>query len=264
MTEEVCIVATFGREELLLLSLEAIRKAAPDLTVKVFPDRGSCTRDVLRICREFNCSVHPRPFHRKFGNSYNLLSAMQSVLIIDNPQIVHLVEDDTIVHPDYFLWARNKLRSDGSDYAAAYAHCSDTDTRTKWYESPCASWDADHLKKALSAVPDGYFAETREEMKKVLRAAFPKSKAARSGAGEQDTFFLCCIEAFDWKTVHPKRPLATHLGFWGYNRPPGVSGPTGSFPERVEACRKFLTDKAARGVHFGERITTLELEGMPQ
>lgn len=268
MSSEICIVPTYRREELLVLSLEAIRKAAPTLTIKVFSDRGACSTDLIRVCQEFEAELRVRPTHKHFGNSYNLLSAMQTVMLVDQPEIIHLVEDDTIVHPNYFIWARKQLRGSGDSLpnvrpiAAAFAHCSAEDVRTQWYESPCASWDRDCLAVALASVPENYFADTRGGMQNALRAAFPRCKNS-GGPGEQDSFFLCVIEAQDWRTVHPRRPLASHIGWYGYNRPVDAAGPTGTFPERVEACRRLLADKKARSKHFGARITKLEMEGMP-
>lgn len=259
---EICIVPTFQREELLCLCLESIRVAAPYLPIKIFSDRGECSQDLLHLSRTYNCGLTVRPAHRRFGNSYNLIRAMQSALLLDNPAVVHMVENDTVISKDYFIWARKMLKADANT-ACSYGHISSDEVRQHWYESPAVSWDAEFLRRALAEIPDGYFAETREGMQQKLRNAFPMFKSSR-GPGEQDSFFLCVIEKYQWRTVHPHRPLCTHLGWYGYNRPADEIAPQGTFAERVEACRKMLADKKARGKHFGTRITNLELEMMPQ
>ena len=65
------------------------------------------------------------------------------------------------------------------------------------------------------------------------------------------------IEYFGWKTAFPEKPLATHLGAWGYNRE-GHAGPDGTFEQRVQWCRDLLANRERRIELFGRRIVDLE------
>ena len=168
---------------------------------------------------------------------------------------VFMVEDDTILHGNYFDWARRMLAT--GRYAAVCGHVGNAlDT---WYTSPCASWRAVNLRQALELVPKGYLeAETREEMQKILDEC-PEFKRSRFkfGSCEQDGLMLRIIEYFGWKTAFPEKPLCTHLGAWGYNRE-GHTGPDGSFEQRVKACRELLANRERRIELFGKRIVDLE------
>jgi hypothetical protein len=135
---------------------------------------------------------------------------------------------------------------------------------TDWYESPCASWRGEYLAKAISHVLPEYFSDDRLKMQRVLdEQMFPNSKYKRGGA-EQDGFFLRCIEHYKWKTRFPNKPLATHLGWYGYNSPPLREKPPGGFAERIQHCRAMLANREERKKLFGGRITESEWAGREQ
>ncbi len=253
---EVCIITTYKRDELLWLCIEAIRKQFAGI-VWIFSDHGRQNPDLWRLSLRFGAQLF---FARGqgYGNSSNLIGAMKTALV--GPwEILHCVEDDTIIHPSYFDWARAMLST--KRYAAVCGHVgNELDT---WYTSPCASWDAEHLRKCLKLVPPGYLeATTREEMQKILDECLTFKKSHyRYGSAEQDGYFLRCIEHFGWKTKFPEKPLAQHMGWWGYNRA-GHKGPEGTFEERIAAVRKAINDKTFRTAMFGQRITQAEMEGM--
>ena len=256
---EICIVPTYQREELLWLCLEAIRAqaSAMELTVIVFSDRGDWTEDLERTKYAFNACTGVVCEHNYYGNSFNILDACKRMLTVyPEAETIHLIEDDTILHPGYFTWARGKLGS--GQFAAVCGHIgNEQDT---WYTSPCASWQADKLRQCLEIIPLGYhYCETREGMQKALDESphFAKSKF-KYGSAEQDGFLLRCIEKFGWHTKFPDKPLCTHLGSHGYNRPTGPR-PEGNLHERIAWYRKLLIDTRRRYELFGTRITDLEM-----
>ncbi len=264
---EICIVTTFQREELLFLCLEAIRRDDPDIPIIVFSDRAATSDDLTKTCDIFKAHLRIREQHNRYGNSWNLL--MAATWAVQQAEIVHFIEDDTIVHRGYFEWARNTLLStapktlgtqiEAAAYACVCGHIG-SPHQVNWYTSPCASWNSDYLKIALGHVTPGYLqAETREEMLRVIDTdIFPKSKFKRGGS-EQDGFFLRCIEAHGWRTAFPPDPLATHFGFFGYNRPPEVKRPEGEFPQRVQFCRDLLANYRRRVELFGKSTTDKEM-----
>jgi hypothetical protein len=257
---EVVIVPTYKRDELLFLCLEAIRREDQEIRILVFSDHCRQSDDIANICDEFLADFCPVADHNSYGNSFAVISALR-VATRGKFSAIHLIEDDTILHPGYLDWARRSLS--GNRFAAVCGHVGNTlDT---WYTSPCASWNADRLAQCLALVPTGYLeATTREEMQKILDEfpVFKKSKF-RYGSAEQDGFLLRCIEHFGWKTLFPDKPMCVHLGAWGYNRP-SQDGPQGSFDERVQACRDLLANKQKRVELFGQRIVELEMEGANQ
>ncbi len=255
---EICIVTTYQREELLWLCLEAIRREDWEIPIYVFSDRGHESPELRRTVKEFSVGLlQINENHKRYGNSWNVMDAFRCAVNTD-ADIVHLVEDDTILHPGYFTWAREALRTEPVPAAVCGRICAPH--ITNWYESPCASWSANHLRIALSHLVPEYFAETRLEMQRVIdEKIFPGSRY-KHGSTEQDGFFLRAIEHHKWTTNFPPKPLATHLGAWGYNRPKDAQRPTGSFEERIAFCRALLKDKERRVKLFGKSITTAEME----
>jgi hypothetical protein len=275
MTPELVVVTTYVREELLYLCLEAIRREDYHIPVFVFSDRGADSPELSVTCSVFRAELIIRPAHSRYGNSWNTITACEWAVssIWRDLGIVHLIEDDTIIHPGYFRWARQQLALDlrvspfqithgdlRFRYAAVCGRIASPHI-PNWYESPCASWNAGHMTVALKHVIPEYLADTREEMQIVLdERIFPGSQWKKGGA-EQDGFFLRCIEHGGWKTKFPPIPLATHLGWWGYNSPPLRPKPAGSFNDRIEACRAMFANVAQRKEWFGHRITDAELSG---
>lgn len=267
---DICVVTTYKRDELLYLCLEAIRVEDSAIEIWVCSDRGHRSEDLEATCANFNAQLTVLPPHDRFGNSLNVLRALRLGTEIKRPaaQIVHLVEDDTIIYPGYFDWARNKLTFNderipkakpASIYAVALGRIP-ADTLSTWYESPCVSWNAKCLKQCLDLVPHDYIATSREAMQTCLDGAFPRSRFIY-GSAEQDGFFLRCLELLAWKSGYPDRSFASHLGWWGYNREGGTP-PAGTFLERVKECRRVFRDRQKRMELFGQGITDREMGGM--
>jgi hypothetical protein len=247
------------RDELLYLCLEAIRRDDETIPTQVFSDRDCWSDDAQEMCVKFAALAVCRWRHSFYGNSWNLLKACKYILeLCPSAEIIHLIEDDTIIHKGYLAWAREQLKS--GEYAAVCGRIGSPHI-THWYESPCASWNAEKLRHCLEHVVPRYFSPSREEMGKVLdEQMFPNSKYKKGGF-EQDGMLLRCIEFHGWKTRFPPIPLATHLGWWGPNCPPGRERPTGSFEDRVAQCRAMLTNRERRKELFGHRITDAEMSG---
>lgn len=258
MANEVCAVFTYQRDELLYLCLEAIRNQGPKIPIMVFADRGHGSQDLFDTVRKFKAGMLSRNYTIGFGNSFNVIEGLRWA-VGSGYQIVHAIEDDTILHAGYFDWARIQLAS--KVYAVTLGRIP-ADTTSTWYEAPCASWDADCLSQCLEKVPIGYFANTREEMQKIADAAFPHSRY-RYGSCEQDGLFLRCLEFFKWKTAYPEHSFASHIGFFSkdYNRPWDLR-PDGTFEERVAYCRRLLYDRSKRTELFGKAITDREMDGL--
>ena len=258
MKTDLVIVTSFKREELLWLCLEAIRREDSEIPIYIFSDRGHGSPELEYTHRTFRANCIIRDPHEYYGNSYNLIDACQWAAKLP-VEIIHLIEEDTIIHAGYFHWARTRLAS--REYACVCGRIGSPHI-PNWYESPCASWLTSHMKDALAHLVPGYFCELRTAMQIILDdEMFPNSKYKKGGA-EQDGFFLRCIEYHGWKTKFPDKPLATHLGWWGYNCPPGREAPSGSFEDRIEACRAMLLNKQERRNLFGHRIADAEMEGM--
>jgi hypothetical protein len=280
---ELVVVTTYKRDALLSLCLDAIRQEDADISIFVTSDRGARSEQLSSVC--FNHCTWPTvlPEHSSYGNSLNLITTLRwAVNGKLNPEIIHICEEDTIIHRGWLDWARTILdqsveigetgfrgtpermayiKKAASPYACALGRVPANAVSAPWYESPCVSWNAESLRLCLDLVPPGYLECTaREQMQKILDAAFPDSKF-RGGSAEQDGLMLRCIEHFGWRVAFPPHCFATHLGVSGYNRP-GHKEPEGTFEEQVAWYRALLCDKQRRYELFGQEITDREMAGM--
>jgi hypothetical protein len=263
--KEIIVVLTYKRDPLLYLCLEAIRAQAPDTGLILVSDRDHSSPELEQMAVQFKCDLEKVPDRLDYGNSYAVfLGLWRGIARIAtagrlSENILHFIEDDTIIHAGWFGWARGALQN--QNYAIALGRVPG-DPPSTWYESPCVSWNVQRLRECLSLIPSGYCeSKTRDDMLKVLDAAFPKSRY-RLGSAEQDGFFLRAMEYMKLKTAFPPRSFASHLGWYGYNRPPLMKPPSGTFEEQVEECRKVLCDKKRRYELFGQGVTDREMAGM--
>jgi hypothetical protein len=256
--KEICAVFTYQRDELLYLCLEAIRSQDRELHIMVFSDRGHYTPDLVETCRKFNTSYVVRKKAVGYGNSFNVIEGLRWCCGM-GCDVVHAIEDDTIIHAGYLEWARMKVFNNPVQYAVALGRIP-SDIESTWFESPCVTWNAKCLEMCLEKIPLNYFSETIEGMQKAVDAAFPHSKFC-FGSAQQDGFFLRCLEFFKFRTAYPGTSFASHLGTYGYNRPGGLK-PDGTLDERVAFFRKLLYDKTRRTEQFGQEITEREMRGL--
>ena len=259
-------VFTWKRDPLLYLCLEAIRREDQQIPVIVFSDRGYCSNELLMTKEKFGAKLVVHHHNGGYGNSDNVLSGMATCVNDPELEILHCIEDDVIIHQDWFAWARailnsGKAHSGEPTFAVALGRLPG-DPPSTWYESPCISWNTSCLRQALAMVPKDYCGPTREDLQKAADRAFPNSRY-RYGSGEQDGLFLRIIEHFKWRTAFPDHAYASHIGFYGYNQPTGRQEPEGTFEQKVEFCRKLLYDKARRTEWFGQSITEREMKWLP-
>ena len=123
MGSEVVIVTSWQREELLFLCLEAIRREDWAIGVFVYSDRGATSLDLEKTCETFKAKLLVREPHTNYGNSFNLLMACSAQLDGKSPDIVHLIEDDPLIHKGYLRWAREQLtvlKSEPGKHFGAY------------------------------------------------------------------------------------------------------------------------------------------------
>jgi hypothetical protein len=229
--QETVIVLTHQRPELLYCCLDAIRTASPDISIHVFPDRGTSE---IAICKEFEAVHHLTFQHSYHGNSFNMLEALKwaNERIY---QIVYVIEDDAIIDSTFFNWARQALKN----YPDAFAACgwqyspdalpSDgPDMLLDWYLSVAAALP----RRSVAGIVQHARPEYYSNMKGYLDRAYPGSQRRGSMHYEQDGLALRVAGSENRRCVWPRRPRVTHIGWRGYHMPDGQEIP-GTLEEKV-------------------------------
>jgi hypothetical protein len=238
---EICIVPTFQRSDMLAVCLEAIHAADPGMDVHCFPDRGS---DERLVCERFGATHHLTISHNYHGNSYNMLEALKwAYSRPTSASVVYVVEDDCIIDPTFFDWARAALALRPTLFAAcgwryspdALPPADGPDILIPWYLSVCAALPRRSLAHILQHARPEYYSD----MQRYLDAAYPASHRRGSMHYEQDGLVLRVCESVSGSCAWPRRPRGTHIGFRGYHMPQGHDL-SGTLDDRIAVIRLLL------------------------
>jgi hypothetical protein len=270
---EIVLVPTYKRPEHLFCCLKRIREAEPDIPIAIFPDRGSL------FDKDFTEAVEPflvksditRAIyvgdHSYHGNSYNVMEAFRWTASIGFDRIYY-VEDDVMIHPDFFKWHREQHDERDDIFASMawvfnrYAPLIDDVMYVPWYYAigVCFNWNKLKLI-AQHACPKYY-----EDMQGYIERAFPKSNL-NSPFGiqhfEQDGLIQRVLDADKGQTATPGITKCSHLGFFGYNRgwecdQEVFRGET-DFRKRVDLLEEFIADEDWRAVIFSSDVVEREV-----
>jgi hypothetical protein len=212
------------RSPFLWCCLEAIRKAEPDIEIIVQPDRGT---EELEVCSRFGATMRMVAKHTYHGNTFNMMEGLRYCCEAAYDR-VFVVEDDCIVDPTFFDWARNALDHPkpwmGAPFAASgWIFSPDApdedgpDVLLNWYLSVCSCIPHRSLERiAVHAKRDYYI-----NMKKYVDKAFPRDPQAGGMHYEQDGLILRVANSAGERIAWPRRARARHIGWHGYHMPHG-------------------------------------------
>jgi len=250
---EVVIVPTYQRSAMLYTCLEAIRAADPLISLHVFPDRGE---NESVIADKFGAAHHYTVSHTYHGNSYNVMEALKWAYD-RHYDIAYIIEDDAIIDPTFFDWCRQALTLHGDAFAAcgwqyspdALPPSDGPDMMMSWYLSVCAAIP----KRSLFALQQHAKPEYYANMKAYLAGAYPNSIRIGSNHYEQDGLALRVADSQSRQCVWPRRPRATHIGWYGYHMENG-STLAGSLEDQVALIKMTLADPVLlKGMMAGGR-----------
>jgi hypothetical protein len=230
--QDVVIVPTFDRPEMLWLCLEYLANSPDSKSVDIWvyvdshtqqkPPRG----EIEQVLEKFpDLSLHvgfqqPHDFH---GNSYNLLTAYKAAYET-TAQYVFMVEDDVLIHPGFFEWHRHQ-------HAHRHLGCSIAVKNPGHgaYASLGVCFRREMLRLVLPHTHGVYF----RDMRKYCREKFPPSRFDC----EQDGLFARVLNGH--QVVWASTPLAQHVGWYGYHRRRSRR-PHGTLTERYRQVKYAL------------------------
>lgn len=237
---EVCLVPTYRRQDLLVLCFEHIRRAAPDMEIHCFPDRGSDERD---ICNRFGVTCHLTWPHTTHGNSANVMEMLKWAKERTATKTIFVVEDDVLVDQTYFDWSRQALKNHPDAFAACgwqpspdMAVHDGPDYLMGWYLSVCAALP----RRSLEAITQHSRLEYYVDLQSYLDRAFPTSHRRGSKHYEQDGLALRVMESEQRRCVWPRRPRAQHCGWYSDNYHATGKPLEGTLDERVSRLRMIV------------------------
>ena len=262
-------IPTFQRSAFLYVVLERIRAVEPTIPIHVFPDRGSLLTDpeVETVCSRFCVTPHWVPDHRYHGNSYNVME-MYRWAFNSGVERFFMIEDDVIVHHDFFNWHRAQLEQWSDLFCSMgwifnrHAPIVDQELFQPWFYSIGVCFTRDMLRHVVKHASPLYY----EDMQGYIEKNFDQSKL-NTPFGiehyEQDGLIQRIIDQTKLQTVSPGIAKCDHIGLLGYNR--GWSQQEDFFKDclslkdRVRRVREFAQDEYWRADIFGRDIVEREI-----
>jgi hypothetical protein len=266
---EAVLVPTYRRPELLFCCLKRIRPIEPEIPIHVIPDRGSALTDeqTLKVAHHFGALIHIVPDHEYYGNSYNTMEGFRA-LFNQGYTKVYYVEDDVMVHPDFFAWHR-RMHEEFPDIFASigwvfnrYAPIMEGELFAPWYYSVGSCFSRDKLFLVVQHASPKYYGDMAGYIKK----KFPESTINFPHAiahYEQDGLIQRILDRDRSQAVTYGIAKCSHIGFGGYNRgwnpyEDFFQGET-DFLKRVEKIESLYADPYWRAAIFDRAVVEREI-----
>lgn len=271
---EVTIIPTYNRPEMLFYCMTLIRHFEPQMPIVIFPDRGTYRDEVTqRMLQSFDpeiTQIMMVPDHDYYGNSYNTMEAFRWAYNYGAERVFY-VEDDVMVHWDFFKWHR-EMHEEFSDMNLFcsmawvfnhYAPITEDPMFQPWYYSVGTCFSRKKLKLvAEHATPryygdmPGYIDDTFKESK--LNLVHPNIQHF-----EQDGLIQRILDRDKSQTVSSGMARCTHLGPFGYNRGwekrDDFFADALNFEDRMARISKLIGDPYWRAELFGRAIVEREI-----
>jgi len=247
------MVPCWRRPEFLWHCLDNLTRAEgiEDMAILFRLDTGYSPENIEVIRSYSNRLPHfeidyslPCPYRRTKQSANVLLGYLQAAKRAR--RFVHLVEEDIMVARDYFRWHRAVHDAAGSLFCSiavrnpnravtGSSEVGDYYLSNADYSSHGVCFDKSVLKELIA--PHVNMRYLRRP-KHYLRRQFPSSVVGL-GFVEQDGLIRRIQEREGLPIAYPCVPRAFDAGFYGYNRPGGV---TGSLQERIRRLSEIIYD----------------------
>jgi hypothetical protein len=253
---DVVIVPTFDRPEWLWVCLEYIAAAKPaeSTIIQVYEDirtdkpKGfTIEMEMLATIRYFEkvfgkqfryCATSP---HSRYGNSYNLLSALHEATLCET-RLVYIIEDDVLITRDFFRWNEAVFEQKLTPWVACAGRLNrslnfESNGR---YEMDEAIKDLTMCKSVVGAYNSWATCFPRQSLEQFF-GWFDWKTEFKPGI-EQDMIIQDYMRKNKLVSTWPYVPRAFHTGWNSYHRS-GLSL-YGTLEERISALRKIVTNKS--------------------
>jgi hypothetical protein len=252
---DTVVIPTFDRPEFLWVCLENLYDNVRGAREKFYvvsedihtdkPKDFTTQMEMLATIREWsrklsvNFSYTSTAAHSTYGNSLNVLSALQYSKCVHPSEKVYLIEDDVLVTPDFFEW------NDAVFDLVPNAHvvCAGRLNRSLNFQmnGPQAIDESIKDPNACGMVIGAYNSWATCFKSGFINVEGVDYSKFRPGY-EQDIMIQDNLRRSRCVTIWPYVPRAYHFGWYSYHRTGGMPL-TGDLEQRVKAIQKIVTNK---------------------
>lgn len=267
---EVVLIPTYKRPEMLFYCISLIRAFEPEIPIVVFPDRGSFEdEDLKNVIASFDSRVIAQfvPEHDYYGNTFNVMEAFRWAY---NGQFqrIYYIEDDVMIHPDFFEWHRT-VHDDWDDIFATmgwvfnhHAPITEDLMFQPWYYSIGTCFTREKLGLIAKHASPRYYDDMPNYVDKAFKGSILNAPFNISHF-EQDGLIQRVLDLDKSQTVACGIAKCTHLGVYGYNRGwekrDDFFADAEDFEERLARISKLIGDPYWRADLFGRPIVEREI-----
>ena len=222
--KDIVIIPAYFRGEFLHLCMENLVKCPEiwDAEIRVYHDFkvGDAEKFERELAEVETVVNHWRALLGKqfrsmlrkpteyYGNTYNVLEAYKETLASE-ARYVYLVEDDIIVHPDFFKW-HEAAQNEGT-FCSIGGSCDRS--IHPYFASLGVCWSRQNLASIVEHAVPAYY----ERQLPYIMQKFPQSKM-ECHMIEQDGMISRVIERDNQKVIWANPAVCSHVGLWGYHR----------------------------------------------
>jgi hypothetical protein len=272
-SKEIVLVPTYKRPEMLFYCLTMLRAyGGNDLTIAVFPDRGTYNdkefQDVMSSFDERNTHALFVPDHDYYGNSFNTMEAFRFAYNADC-DLTYYVEDDVMVHWDFFHWHRAVQEEESDIFASMgwifnhYAPITMDLLFQPWYYSVGTCFSREKLKLIVDHATPRYYKDMPGYIEKTFAGSVLNTGGQNIQHYEQDGLIQRVMDRDHTQVVCRGIASCTHLGTFGYNKGweqrDSFFGDAKTFEQRLQKISDFVADPYWRASLFGRPIVEREI-----
>lgn len=231
------------RPELMALALEGLAQAHALPEVRIFVDySGRELLDDFEWVRDTylpTADIYLAKEHIKVPSGcWNILNSIKQGYE-SGADLIHLIEEDVRVFPDYFNWA-NEVMSQGAP-AALGRWTPMNRNNGPVYTNPGSVLSRATAEKVVQHINDDYFQRLRDYLDQHF-GAYPNFSDLDDGLIRR------VILADGGECIVPEVPKVTHLGFYFYNKLDIYVNREGSIQDKIERARELF-----RTIRKGDR-----------
>lgn len=246
---DTVIIPTFDRPEFLWLCLENLWenvRGARDKFIMVsediHADKPKCFQgqmEYLAVIREwerkwgFLFAYNSTPPHTTYGNSLNVLSALQRAHLCGQSEKTYLIEDDVLVTPDFFEWndmVFNQYRVNVVCAGRLNRSLNFQMNGRDAMDETCK--DVNAIKKVKGAYISWATCFSADMMERMFSQ--PVTMEGFRPGFEQDIWIQTYMRREGIESIWPYVPRAYHMGWYSYHRDGSIPLSPGKLEERVQ------------------------------
>jgi len=256
---DIIIIPTFDRPEYLLNCIENLRGVISKsfgtekwiwITEDIHSDKPKSFTtqwEMMSVIREANklfgltfryMATQP---HSTFGNSYNVLNAIQEAAVYDDVDKVYLIEDDVMITDDFFRW-NEEVHAKFQPWASCAGRLNRSlNFAMNGPEALDETFkDTRACRESVTAYNSWATCFSRQALQDISQMAYGHEHF-RPGY-EQDIMIQNHIRRNKLPTIWPYVPRAYHMGWYSYHRD-GMRF-NGTLEEKIKSLRSTVKNQS--------------------